>query len=49
MALMYYYQNFSVGAYLQLALHGSYGIFWVMKDVMFPDNTTKENKPYFQH
>lgn len=23
--------------YLYLALHGSYGIFWVIKDIVFPD------------
>jgi succinate dehydrogenase hydrophobic anchor subunit len=24
--------------YLYLALHGTYGMFWVMKDVLFPDS-----------
>jgi len=35
---MYAYNNFSTGMYLYLVLHGSYGMFWVMKDVMFPDS-----------
>lgn len=35
--LMYVYQNFSLGSYLYLALHGSYGILWVLKDYTFGD------------
>ena len=43
--LMYYYQNFSLGAYLyvslfinkKLILHGSYGVLWFLKDIAFPD------------
>eukprot|EP01116_Phalansterium_solitarium_P011662 TRINITY_DN27411_c0_g1_i1.p1 TRINITY_DN27411_c0_g1~~TRINITY_DN27411_c0_g1_i1.p1 ORF type:complete len:244 (+),score=83.08 TRINITY_DN27411_c0_g1_i1:76-807(+) len=35
--LMLYYNNFSVDAAVYLALHGSYGILWVAKDVMFGD------------
>jgi hypothetical protein len=35
--LMYYYQNFSLGAYLYLGLHGSYGLLWILKDVTFGD------------
>lgn len=36
-ALMWYYQNFSVEAWIYLALHGSYGLLWLMKDRLFPD------------
>ena len=35
--LMWYYQNFSVTAWIYLALQGSYGIIWFIKDVSFPD------------
>ena len=35
--LMYAYNNYSSGMYLYLILHGSYGIFWVIKDITFPD------------
>lgn len=35
--LMLYYRNYSEGAWLYLMLHGSYGIFWLMKDFTFPD------------
>lgn len=35
--LMHLYSNYSTGMYLYLGLHGSYGIFWVIKDLTFPD------------
>jgi protein-S-isoprenylcysteine O-methyltransferase Ste14 len=37
-ALMWYYQNFSTAAFLYLALHGSYGFVWLIKDLSFPDS-----------
>lgn len=37
LGLMYYYQNFSIGPWVYLALHGSYGFLWLLKDRMFPD------------
>ncbi|HNV28100.1 MAG TPA: DUF1295 domain-containing protein [Cyclobacteriaceae bacterium] len=35
--LMFYYQNFSIGPWVYLALDGSYGFLWLLKDRMFPD------------
>jgi len=35
--LMWYFDNFTTSAYLYLALHGSYGFFWILKDTVFPD------------
>ena len=35
--LMWYFDNFTTSAYLYLALHGSYGFFWILKDFVFPD------------
>jgi len=35
--LMLYYDNFSLGCWLYMALHGSYGFFWLLKDFTFPD------------
>lgn len=35
--LMQIYQNFSLSAYIYLSLHGSYGILWIIKDIVFPD------------
>ena len=37
--LMIYSQNFSTGAYVYLSLHGSYGIIWLIKDMIFPDKS----------
>lgn len=36
-ALMAYYNNYSTAAWIYLALHGSYGIVWLIKDLCFPD------------
>jgi steroid 5-alpha reductase family enzyme len=35
--LMFYYDNFSTSAWVYLALHGSYGVMWLLKDRLFPD------------
>jgi len=35
--LMYLYQNFSLGPFVYLALHGMYGILWVAKDFTIGD------------
>ena len=37
--LMFYFNNYSTGAYIYLSLHGSYGIIWVIKDIIFPDKS----------
>ncbi|MGK7922530.1 MAG: DUF1295 domain-containing protein [Trichodesmium sp.] len=37
LALMIAYQNFSLGAWVYLALHGTYGILWLLKDRIYPD------------
>lgn len=37
LGLMALYGNWSVEAFTYLALHGSYGLLWVLKDVVFPD------------
>ena len=37
--LMLFYGNFSKGVWLYLALHGTYGWLWVLKDVTFPDQS----------
>ena len=36
-SMMCYYDNFSLGAWIYLALHGNYGIVWYIKDRTFPD------------
>ena len=35
--LMWFYSNTSSAAWIYLALHGSYGVVWIIKDVAFPD------------
>lgn len=37
-ALMCYYDNFSLGAWIYLSLHGNYGLIWTLKDRVFPDS-----------
>lgn len=35
--LIWYYGNYSIAAWIYLAMHGSYGLVWILKDVAFPD------------
>lgn len=35
--LMMFFDNYSTQAWVYLALHGSYGFCWLIKDVVFPD------------
>ncbi len=42
LGLMFYYNNFSTGAWVYLALHGSYGFLWLLKDRVFPDKQWEE-------
>ena len=35
--LMLAYGNFSVGPWVYLALHGTYGVLWLLKERIFPD------------
>lgn len=37
LALMWAYGTWTTPAWIYLALHGSYGVVWVLKDVAFPD------------
>jgi len=41
-ALMIYYNNFGIAAWVYLALHGSYGFLWLFKDRTFPDKQWEE-------
>ncbi|TXH87787.1 MAG: DUF1295 domain-containing protein [Rhodoferax sp.] len=36
-ALMWWYGQTSVAAWVYLALHGTYGLVWMLKDMAFPD------------
>ena len=37
--MMIYFNNFSLGAWVYFSLHGSYGVFWILKDITFPDQS----------
>lgn len=37
LALMVAYQNFTIGPWIYLALHGTYGFLWLLKDRIYPD------------
>ena len=37
--LMHFYNNWSTGAWLYTAFHGTYGLLWVIKDNIIPDKT----------
>ena len=37
LVLMVIYSNGSIGAWVYLALHGTYGLLWLLKDHIFPD------------
>ena len=40
--LMFFYKNFSIAAWVYLSLHGTYGILWLLKEKIFPDQYFKE-------
>ena len=42
LCLMYYYNNWSIPAIVYLALHGTYGIIWLLKDKIIPDSVWKQ-------
>ncbi|EAZ91215.1 DUF1295 domain-containing protein [Crocosphaera chwakensis] len=42
LGLMSLYDNFSVTAWIYLALHGTYGILWLLKDRIYPDKSWEE-------
>jgi len=37
LGLMLVYQNFTLGPWVYLSLHGTYGILWLLKDAIYPD------------
>ena len=45
LGLMYFYGNFTVAAWVYLALHGTYGIMWLIKDSLYPDRQWEEEIP----
>lgn len=39
---MWHFKNYSNGMKLYLFLHGTYGIFWLLKDLLYPDASFKQ-------
>ncbi|MEE3718976.1 DUF1295 domain-containing protein [Tumidithrix elongata RA019] len=43
--LMIGYQNFSLGPWVYLALHGTYGLLWLLKSRIYPDRQWEQEIP----
>lgn len=41
-SLMLIYDNFTVGPWVYLSLHGTYGILWLIKEYLYPDKGWEE-------
>ena len=48
LAIMIAYQNFTLGPWVYLALHGTYGILWLLKDRIYPDKQWEQKIPILQ-
>jgi protein-S-isoprenylcysteine O-methyltransferase Ste14 len=42
LGLMFVYQNFAIAPWIYLALHGTYGFLWLLKDRIYPDKQWEE-------
>ncbi len=45
LSLMAFYNNFTLAAWVYLALHGTYGIMWLIKDSLYPDRQWEQEVP----
>lgn len=45
LGLMFFYDNFTIGPWVYLALHGTYGILWLLKSKIYPDKQWEEEIP----
>ncbi|MDJ1184899.1 DUF1295 domain-containing protein [Roseofilum casamattae] len=45
LGLMIAYQNFTLGPWVYLALHGTYGFLWLLKDRLYPDKQWEREVP----
>jgi steroid 5-alpha reductase family enzyme len=44
-SLMFFYDNFSLAAWVYLALHGTYCLLWLLKDRIYPDKQWEQDVP----
>ncbi len=42
LGMMFVYQNFAIAPWIYLALHGTYGFLWLLKDRIYPDKQWEE-------
>lgn len=45
LGLMFFYDNFTLAPWVYLALHGTYGIMWLIKDSLYPDRQWEQEVP----
>ncbi len=45
LGMMFFYDNFTLGPWVYLALHGGYGLLWLLKDRVYPDKRWEEEVP----
>ncbi|WP_394774804.1 DUF1295 domain-containing protein [Flavobacterium sp.] len=45
--LMWYYDNWSVSAFLYLGLHGTYSLLWLLKQDLYPDKRFEQKIPFW--
>ena len=45
LGLMLLYQSFTLEAWVYLALHGTYGLIWLIKDRIYPDKQWEQELP----
>ncbi len=45
LGLMVAYHNFTLGPWVYLALHGTYGFLWLLKDQLYPDKQWEQEIP----
>jgi apolipoprotein N-acyltransferase len=45
LGLMAFYNNFTPVAWIYLALHGTYGLMWLIKDRLYPDQQWEKEIP----
>lgn len=48
LGLMLAYQNFTLGPWVYLSLHGTYGFMWLLKDRIYPDKQWEQEIPILQ-
>ncbi len=48
LGMMFFFDNFTLGAWVYLALHGTYGFLWLLKDRIYPDKQWEQEVSLIQ-